>query len=135
MFFLANIEKRISLTIQIVIIQKKKIQSYILNMNAFEVLQNIDGAFEDMMNNEKWADANWFINRLKFELFLIFVLWKEEYINLAIVLSELEQRNELCISGASCDEKNYIKFLMKKSKRKPKRKTLFSVYIKNIIRL
>ena len=37
-------------------------------MNAFEVLQNIDSAFDDIMNNEKWADANWFINRLKFKL-------------------------------------------------------------------
>ena len=37
---------------------KKEIENYILNMNAFEVLQNIGGAFDDMMNNEKWADAN-----------------------------------------------------------------------------
>ena len=37
-------------------------------MNAFEVLQNIDSAFDDILNNEKWTDANWFINRLKFEL-------------------------------------------------------------------
>ena len=45
------------------------------------------------MDNEKWMDANQFTNRLKFELFVICVLWKEEYINLTTVLSELEQRN------------------------------------------
>ena len=49
-------------------------QNYILNMNAFVVLQNIDGAFDDMMNNEKWMDANWFINRLKFKIFVICIL-------------------------------------------------------------
>ena len=72
---------------------EEEIQNYILNMNAFEVLQNIDSAFDDIMNNE-----NWFINRLKFEL-----LW-EEYISLRTVLNELEQRNELYIHGASCDK-------------------------------
>ena len=89
-------------------------------MNPFEVLQNIGGAFDDMMNNEKWADANWFTNRLKFELFVIFVLWKEEYTNLMTVLSELEQRNKLYIPGASCDEKRYEIFneeIKKKTKK------------------
>ena len=52
----------------------EEMQNYILNMNAFVVLQNIDGAFDDMMNNEKWMDANWFINRLKFEIFVICIL-------------------------------------------------------------
>ena len=80
-----------------------------------------------MMNNEKWADANWFTNRLKFELFVIFVLWKEEYFNLTAVLNELEQRNKLYVPGESCDEKRYMKLLTKKSKRKPKRKILFSI--------
>ena len=61
---------------------EEEIQNYISNMNAFEVLQNIDGAFDDMMNNEKWADASRSINSLKFELFVIYILWKEEYINL-----------------------------------------------------
>ena len=55
---------------------EEEIRKYI----AFEVLQYIDGAF-DMMSNDKWTDANWFINRLKFELFVICVLWKEEYVN------------------------------------------------------
>ena len=64
-------------------------------MNAREVLQNIDGAFDDMMNNKKWADANWFVNRLKFELFALYILWKEDYVNLLTVLNELEQRNKL----------------------------------------
>ena len=72
-------------------------------------------------------DANWFINRLKFELFVICVLWKEEYINLTTVLNGLQQRNGLYILGASCDGKRYMKFLTKKSKRKPKRKILFSI--------
>ena len=31
---------------------EEEIQNYILNMNAFDVLQNTDGAFDDMMNNE-----------------------------------------------------------------------------------
>ena len=106
---------------------KKEIQNYILNMNAFEVLQNIGGAFDDLMNNEKWADANWFTNRIKFELFVICVLWKEEYINLTAVLNELEQQNELYLPGESCDEKRYMKLLTKKSKRKAKRKKLFSI--------
>ena len=52
----------------------EEMQNYILNMNAFVVLQNIDAAFDDMMNNEKWMDANWFINRLKFEIFVICIL-------------------------------------------------------------
>ena len=52
----------------------EEMQNYILNMNAFVVLQNIDGVFDDMMNNEKWMDANWFINRLKFEIFVICIL-------------------------------------------------------------
>lgn len=40
------------------IICKEQIQNYILNINAFEVLQNINSAFYDMMEKEKWADAN-----------------------------------------------------------------------------
>ena len=52
----------------------EEMQNYTLNMNAFVVLQNIDGAFDDMMNNEKWMDANWFINRLKFEIFVFCIL-------------------------------------------------------------
>ena len=52
----------------------EEMQNYILNMNAFVVLQNIDGAFDNMMNNEKWMDANWFINRLKFEIFVFCIL-------------------------------------------------------------
>ena len=52
----------------------EEMQNYILNMNAFVVLQNIHGAFDDMMNNEKWMDANWFINRLKFEIFVFCIL-------------------------------------------------------------
>ena len=84
--------------------QEEEIQSYILNMNALEVLQqNSDGAFNDMGNNEKWTDANWFINGLKFELFVTCILWKEEYINLTTVLNELEQRNKLYIHGVSCE--------------------------------
>ena len=61
---------------------EEEIQNYISNMNGFEVLKNIDGAFDDMMNNEKWVDASRSINRLKFELFIICILWEEEYINL-----------------------------------------------------
>lgn len=37
---------------------KEQIQNYILNINAFEVLQNINSAFYNMMEKEKWADAN-----------------------------------------------------------------------------
>ena len=51
---------------------------------------------------------------------------KEEHINLMAVLNELEERNELYIPGASCDEKRYMKFLTKKLNKKPKRKILFS---------
>ena len=40
---------------------KEQIQNYILNINAFEVLQNINSAFYDMIEKEKWADANCFI--------------------------------------------------------------------------
>ena len=29
-----------------------------LNINASEVSQNIDSAFDDMMRKEKWTDAN-----------------------------------------------------------------------------
>ena len=47
---------------------KEEIQNYILNTKAFEVLQDIDGAFDDMMN--KLTNGNWLINRLKFALFL-----------------------------------------------------------------
>ena len=32
---------------------EEEIQNYISNMNGFEVLKNIDGAFDDMMNNDK----------------------------------------------------------------------------------
>ena len=60
---------------------EEEIQNYILNMNAFEVLQNIDGAFDDIMNNEKLADANWFINRLKFELLLFVFYGKKSILN------------------------------------------------------
>ena len=96
-------------------------------MNLIDVLQIIDGAFNDMINIEKWTDANWLINRPKFEVFVIWILWKEEYINLRTVLNELEQRNELYIPGASYDEKLYMKFLTNKSERKPKGKILFSI--------
>ena len=40
---------------------EEQIQNYILNINAFEVLQNISSALYDMMEKEKWADANRFI--------------------------------------------------------------------------
>ena len=107
---------------------EEEIHKYI----AFEVLQYIDGAF-DMMSNDKWTDANWFINRLKFELFVICILWKEEHVNLTTVLNKSEQRNKLYIPGASCDEKHYMKFLMKKSKRKPKRKNI--IWYKSTIKI
>ena len=94
-----------------------------LNTNSFEVLQNISGAFDDMMDNEKWKDANWFTNRLKFELFVICVLWKEEYTNLKTVLSELEQRDELYIPGASRDKKRYEIF-NKEIKKKTKKNNI-----------
>ena len=42
-----------------------------------------------MMGKEKWMDASWFIERLQFELFIICILWKKEYIDLTIVLSEI----------------------------------------------
>ena len=32
---------------------EEEIQNYMLNMNAFEGLQSIDRAFDDMKNNEK----------------------------------------------------------------------------------
>ena len=80
-----------------------------------------------MDEKEKWTEANWFIDRLQFERFVIYILWKEEYIGLTTALNEIEQRNELYIPGAPCDEKHYLKFLTKKSKRKPKRKILFSI--------
>ena len=51
---------------------------------------------------------------------------KEEHINLMAVLNKLEERNELYIPGASCDDKLYMKFLTKKLKKKRKRKILFS---------
>ena len=38
---------------------KAKIQNYILNTNVFEILQNTDSAaFYDMVEREKWVDAN-----------------------------------------------------------------------------
>ena len=46
-------------------------------MNAFEVLQKTDSSFDNIEEKEKWTDANWFIDRLKFELFVICILWKE----------------------------------------------------------
>ena len=49
---------------------------------------------------------------------------KEEHINLMAVLNKLEERNELYIPGASCDEKRYIKFLTKKLKKKTKKKNI-----------
>ena len=49
---------------------EEEIQNYISNTKALEVLQDIDGAFDDMMNSQKWTEGNWLINRLKFELFL-----------------------------------------------------------------
>ena len=45
---------------------EEEIQNYISNTKALEVLQDIDGAFDDMMNSQKWTDGNWLINRLKF---------------------------------------------------------------------
>ena len=66
---------------------EEQIKNYILDMNAFEVLQNIDCAFD----KKKWTDANWFIDRLQFELFVISVLWKGEYIDLTTVLNEIRK--------------------------------------------
>ena len=60
---------------------EEEIQNYILNMDAFEVLQNIDGAFDDIINNEKLTDANWFTNRLKFELLLFVFYGKKSILN------------------------------------------------------
>ena len=51
---------------------EEQLQNYILNMNAFEVLQNINSAICDMGEKEKWTEANWFIDRL--QLFVICVL-------------------------------------------------------------
>ena len=52
--------------IQIVIIENKKCK--------IKVLQNNDSAFYDMVKKEKRVDANWFIDRLQFELFVVCVL-------------------------------------------------------------
>ena len=106
---------------------KEKVENYILNMDIFEILQNINSAICDMEEKEALMEANWFIDRLQFELFVVCILWKEEYNDLTMVLNEIEPRKKLYIPGASCDKKCSLKFLMKKSKRKPKRKKLFNI--------
>ena len=85
-----------------------------------------------MEEKEKWTGANWFIDRLQFELFVICVLWTEEYIDLTTVLNEIEQRNELYIPGALCEEKRYMKFLTKKNQKENQKEKcyLVEIYIK-----
>ena len=63
-------------------------------MNIFEILQHIISAICDMVEKEKWTEASQFIDRLQFELFVVCVLWKEEYIDLTKVLNEIEQRKK-----------------------------------------
>ena len=94
-------------------------------MNVFEILRNINSIICHMEEKEKWTERNCFIERLQFEIFVVCLLWKEKYIGLMTVLSEVEQRNELYILGALGDKK-HLKFLMKKSKTKPKRKKLIN---------
>ena len=106
---------------------KEKVENYILNMDIFEILQNINSAICDMEEKEALMEANWFIDRLQFELFVVCILWKEEYNDLTMVFNEIEPRKNLYIPGASCAKKCSLKFLMKKSKRKPKRKKLFNI--------
>ena len=74
------LEKCILLAIQIVIIQKKKIQNYILNMDIFEILQNINSTICHMEEKEKWMEANWFKDRLQFKHFVICLLGKENIV-------------------------------------------------------
>ena len=106
---------------------KEKIENCILNMDIFEILQNINSAICDMEEKETLMEANWFIDRLQFELFVVCILRKEEYNDLTMVLNEIEPRKKLYIPGASYDKKCSLKFLMKKSKRKPERKKLFNI--------
>ena len=52
---------------------------------------------------------------------------EEEYIDLTLVLTEIEQKTDCYKTGAHCDEKRYMKFLKKKRKRKKKKgKRIFS---------
>ena len=60
--------------------------------------------------------------QMQFELFVIWVLWKEEYIDVTTVLNGIEQ-----IFLVHLVIKNFGKFLTRRSKRKTKRKILFSI--------
>ena len=41
---------------------------------------------------------------------MICILWKEEYIDLTLVLAEIEQKNDFYKTRPPCDKKRYMNF-------------------------
>ena len=59
---------------------------------------------------------------------MICILWKEEYIDLTLVLTEAEEKNNFYKTWSTYDQKQYIIFLKKYKKRRAKKGGKFFLY-------
>ena len=61
-------------------------------LKFYKILQN--DHIEIIDEGVEYINKNLYINRFEEELYTICILWKEEYIHLTLVLTEIEQKNE-----------------------------------------
>ena len=84
-------------------------------LNVFQILQTFRSYIDDVDYGTWWINRYWFKNRHKVELYILCILWnEEEYIDLTLVLTEIEQKADCYKAGAHCDKKRYMKFKIKK---------------------
>ena len=72
------------------ILEDERISNF--ELNVFKIWQTFWCHMETADEGACYLNKNWYINRLKEELYLIWILWKEEYIDLTLVLTEIEQK-------------------------------------------
>ena len=76
----------------------------------FEILQKYQCHIKTVDEGAQYLNKNWYINRPKEVLYMICILWKEEYIDLTLVLAEIEQKNDFYKTRPPCDQKRYMNF-------------------------
>ena len=91
-------------------------------LNVFQILQTFWSYIDGVDYGAWWINRYWFKNRHKEELYMLCILWnEEEYIDLTLVLIEIEQKTDCYKAGAHCDKKRYMKFKKKKIKKRKKK--------------
>ena len=92
-------------------------------LNIFQILQNFWSYIDDVDYGAWWINRYWLKNRHKEELYMLCTLCNEdEYIDLTLVLTEIEQKNDFYKTGAHYDEKRYMNLLKRNKKRGKKKK-------------